>query len=395
MHLGVLMVTGAYPPEVTGGGVHCRELVRSLQGHVKFTVLTISADSSLPKSGEMDGASVYRVVVDVNRIGSKLRAALYLAGRFFLLHRQFDIIHFHGFSQKTILLTILAKFFRKTMVLTLHTADHDEPLSIRSKGRLAFWCYSQADLFISISPRLSNAYLASGLPQTKLRLIPDGVDLERFRPGDQGERLALRRALGLPEELVLILFVGFFSREKHPDLLFDVWARTLVNDLPTTGIVFVGATRSRYFEVDPGLAQKIKAEAKRLGVERQVVFVEVTHEVEKYYRTANVFVLPSSREGLSLVLLEAMATGLPCIASRLQGVTDVVIEDRVNGILVPPGDAAALEGALRFLLQDPIRAQELGRKARERVKKQYSITRTATHHLETYQLLAAQSTSGG
>jgi len=388
MQPGVLMVTGAYYPEVSGGALQCREVVRALQGRAKFTILTTSTDSSLPEVGEVDGVPVYRVVVDVSRVGSKLRAALCLASTFIRLCRRFDIVHFHGFSQKNLLLTMLAKLFRKTLVLHLRTAGHDEPLSIRSKGRLAFWSYSQADLFLGISPYLQQLYYSSGLPREKFWLIPNGVDLERFRPGDRDQRQALRRELRLPEELTLILFVGFFSHEKHPDLLFEAWTRLLVGELPITGLVFVGATRSRYYEVDPALAQKIRAESHRRGVEKQVIFVEVTHEIEKYYRAADVFVLPSSREGFSNALLEAMATGLPCVASKLQGVTDVSIDNGINGLLFPPGDVVALENALRSLLKDPTFAQELGSRARATVEERYSITQTASRTLEAYQRLA-------
>jgi len=159
--------------------------------------------------------------------------------------------------------------------------------------------------------------------------------------------------------------------------------------LPDTGLVFVGATRSRYHEVDPALAQKIRDEAQHLGVEKQVIFIEVTHEIEKFYRAADLFVLSSSREGMPLALLEAMATGLSCVASRLPGVTDVVIEDGVNGFLVPPGDVGALEDALRILLRYPALAQNLGRKARETVQEHYSTTQMASLYLKAYQRLTA------
>lgn len=385
------MVMGAYYPEVSGAGLQCRELVRVLQNCVAFTILTTTADPSLPAVGEVDGVPVYRVAVDVDRLGSKLKAALHLASTFVQLRGSFDIVHLHGFSQKSLLLIFLAKLFRKRLVLKLTSVGHDDSLSIHRRGRLAFWCYSLADLFVGVSPRLQQLFHSSELPREKFWLIPNGVDLERFRPGEQGERQALRQELGLPEGQALILFVGFFSHEKRPDLLFEAWTRIQAERLLATGLVFVGATCSRYYEVDPGLAQKIRAEARRLGVEKQVVFVEVTHEIEKYYQATDVFVLPSSREGLPNALLEAMATGLPCVASRLSGVTDVIIDHGVNGLLVSPGDAAALEGALRFLLRDPTRAQELGRRARETVEERYSIARTAARHLEAYQRLAAQS----
>ncbi len=393
MRPGVLMVTGAYYPEVSGAGVQCRTLVNALKDQVDFSVLTTTLDRQLPLEDVVDSVAVYRVPVDPTSPLSLVRAALRIARLFVTLRSRFQIIHLHGFSRKTLLVILLARCFRKRIIQKLTMVGDDDPLSIRKSGRVAFWWYSRADLYFGVSPRLQELYHSSALPREKFWLIPNGVDLERFRPGDQGERQALRRELGLPEELTLILFVGLFSHVKHPDLLFEAWTRLLVGELPPTGLVFVGATRSRYYEVDSALAQKIQAEAQRLGVEKRVIFVEVIHKIEKYYRAADVFVLPSSREGLPNALLEAMATGLPCVVSRLPGVTDDVIHHGINGLLFPPGDGTALEGALRFLLQDPTRAKELGRKARETVEERYSITQIASRMLEAYERLAGQSPS--
>lgn len=385
---GVLMVTGAYYPEVSGGGLQCREIVRALGDSVEVIVLTTSTDPSLPAVGKVDGVPVHRVPVDVDRWISALTAAARLVAAFVGLRSRFQIVHLHGFSRKSMLVILLARLSGKKVILKLSSAGYDDPLAVRAKGSVRFWCYSRADLFVGVSPALGELYDSSGLPRERFRLIPNGINLGRFRPGDPRERQALRRELELPDDLALILFVGFFSREKHPDLLFQAWARLQGQEVPPTGLVFVGATRSRYYEIDRSMARRMRTEAQRLGVEKHLVFVEVTHEIEKYYRAADMFVLPSSREGFSNALLEAMATGLPCVASKLDGVTDGLIDHGVNGLLVPSGDVAALQGALRSLLQDPAGAQALGKKARETVRERYSITQTASRVLEAYRTLA-------
>lgn len=393
---GVLMVVGAYSPEVSGGGLQCRELVRALNSEMPCTILSVSADFSLPRIGEVDGVPVYRIPVDTTRLGSKMRAATHLAWTFIRLRRRFSLVHFHGFSEKTILLTLLSKLLRTRTLLTLHTADHDEPASIRAKGRLAFWCYAQVDCFVGVSPYLHERYLASRLPEEKFRLIPGGIDLRRFHPpADPDERRRLRQELRLPDRLPLILFVGFFSHDKRPRLLFDAWSRLQGDRIPPTGLVFVGATRSPYFEVDAGLADAIRAEARRLGLADRVRFVEATHEIEKFYRAVDLFVLPSARESMSMALVEAMASGLPCIASRLPGVTDRIIDHGVNGILVPSGDVVAMEGALRALLEQPEEARVLGRRARTRVEERYSMAQTAARYLQAYRALAGLKRLGG
>jgi len=381
----VLMVTGAYYPEVSGGGLQCQAIVKVLKEQIPFIILSVSTNAALPSVGEVDGVPVYRVAVVTNRRRSRLLVAIRLTRIFLRLQSRFDVVHFHGFSDKTILLTILAKLLHKRILLTLHTAGHDEPLSIRLKGSLAFWCYAQADRVAGVSPYMQERYLAAGLPSEKFQLIPGGVDLERFRPPSQEEGQRLRQALGLPAHLKLILFVGFFSHEKRPRLLFDAWVRLQREGVPPTGLVFVGATRSPYFEVDAELAETIRQEAGSLGLTDRLVFVEETHAIEQFYRSVDIFVLPSSRESMSMALVEAMASGLPCIASRLPGVTDRMIDHGTNGLLVPSGDADALEAALRFLLEHPGEARALGARARVRVEERYAITRTAAHYGEVYQ----------
>ena len=126
-------------------------------------------------------------------------------------------MHLHGFSQKSILLVLLARLFGKKVVITIHTAGQDEPDAIRRLGRLAYYCYSSADRFIAISNRLAENYRQSGLPVERLVVAPNAVDTERFTPLAAEARTALRRRLGIaPDDLPWILFVGFFSAGQAP-----------------------------------------------------------------------------------------------------------------------------------------------------------------------------------
>jgi glycosyltransferase involved in cell wall biosynthesis len=115
-----------------------------------------------------------------------------------------------------------------------------------------------------------------------------------------------------------------------------------------------------------------------------VFFVESTLAVDKYFRAADLFVLPSIREGLSIALLEAMSTGLACVATRLPGSTDTMIRDGVNGVLVAPDDRDGFTGAIRLLLDDRERAARFGSAARQTVVDRYSIQKTAPAWLSVY-----------
>jgi glycosyltransferase involved in cell wall biosynthesis len=364
---GVLMVTGAYYPELSGAGLQCRALVRQLHDDVGFTVLTTTTDPSLPATDERDGVPVHRVFVDPRSAWSKLTAGWRMTRVLFGERRRFSVVHLHGFSQKTMLLVVLALVTGKRVAIKLTSVGHDDPASIRARGPLAYWCYSRARMFFGVSPGLQALYAASGLRSGRFRLIPNGVDLQRFQPASPEDRRALRTELGLPVNGPVILFVGFFSREKCPDLLFDAWSRLAADADRSSVLVFVGATRSSYYEVDDRLATGIRERAARLGLEARLRFVEESREIEKYQRAADIFVLPSVREGLPNALLEAMACGTACVATRLPGVTDSLIDDQESGILVPPRDSDALEAALTRLVSEPDRGGGRGARAPPRM----------------------------
>jgi glycosyltransferase involved in cell wall biosynthesis len=321
------------------------------------------------------------VFVDPRDRGSVARAAVALSVAFARLARQVDIVQLHGFSRKSILLMALATALRKRRVIKLTSVGDDDPPAIRARGRVAFAAYLRADLFVGVNPRQRELCAAAGIPPARFVLIPNGVDLERFRPATPQERAQLRRALGLPEARRLTLFVGFFSREKQPHVLFEAWRR---QGCEGGGLVFVGATHSPYHEIDPRLADTIRAGARREGLADRVWFVERTDTIEDYYRAADVFALPSLREGMPNALLEAMACGLPCVVSRLPGVTDWVIDDEHSGLLVDPADVVALAAALERVLADPAFAMRLGAAACAKARASYSLEQLAAGYLTAY-----------
>lgn len=381
---GVLMVTGAYMPELSGAGLQCREIVRQLRDAASFMILTTGTDRSLPADDACDGVPVHRVFVDPASAWSKLAAAWRMTRFVVTRRRRFSILHLHGFSQKSIVLVILGVLLRKRIAITLTSVGHDDPISMRTRGRLTYWCYSRARAFFGVSQGFQPLYDASGLPASRFRVIPNGVNLERFHPASADERRALRRALGLPPDATMILFIGFFSREKSPDVLFDAWARLAAGGDASSILVLVGATQSSYYEVDPNLAVEIRQRASEMGLTDRIYFPGVTREIENYHRAADIYVLPSVREGLPCALQEAMACGTACIASRLPGVTDVLIDDGISGLLLPPRDVPALRDALSGLVSHPERARAMGERAHQRIVRDYAMAATARQYLAGY-----------
>lgn len=389
---GVLMVTGAYFPELSGGGLQARAVVRALSDRVTFSVLTTSTDPRLPPRSEEDGIPIRRVFVTPGSAASELKAAFALALAFLGWADRFDTVNLHGFSRKGILLATLSRLLRKRFVLTLQTGIHDEPAGVRALGGLAYWAYTRADLYISVSPGLSRAYREAGLPEACLREISNAVDTDRFQPASPDERAALRRELNLPAGVPIVLFVGYFSRDKRPNLLYDAWARTA--PAGASSLLFVGATKATYQEIEEGLADDIRRHAAAARLSDRVLFVESTHTIEKYFRAVDAYALPSIREGLPIALLEAMSSGLPCIATRLAGSTDVIIEHGMNGLLVEPDDAQGFAEGLQSVLESGDVAVRLGTAARHTIVERFSIARTAPAWLAAYREGEERSEAG-
>ena len=383
----VLMVTGAYAPETSGASLQCRNLIRSLRSDADFTVLTTSTDPSLPWHSEVDGIPVRRITVDPSSRMSKALAIERMAASFFELSRHFEIVHLHGFSQKSVLVIALAKLLGKRIVIKLTSVGHDDPASIRATGTMMWTAYRQADRFIGVTPRFADGFDATGLDRHRFVFIPNGVELTRFTPASPDVRAEFQRQLRIPTGDPVILFVGFFSREKNPDVLFDAWLSLIDRGLNST-LVFVGATTGTYYEIDASLAGRIKSRAEQRGVSDRIVFVESADDIEDYYRAADIFALPTAREGLPNVLLEAMASGVPPVITRLEGVTDWIVNAGVTGELVRSADSASFADAIAPLLASPERRQAIGHAAREHVALHFDITRTARQTLEVYDQLS-------
>jgi glycosyltransferase involved in cell wall biosynthesis len=382
--LSVLMVTGAYHPEISSGGLQCQTMARALAGRATVRVLTTAVDTTLPSEAVVDAVPVTRVHIDVTSTPSRLGAMGRMAAALARLVPASDVVHIHGCSSKNVPVVLATRAAGRPVVLSLHTAGHDEPDAVKQSGRLRWWAFRSVDRYLSVSPSLVDAYLSAGLPADQIECIPNGIDTTRFAPADDRDRAALRQELGLPIDRPVVVFVGFFSHDKQPQILVDAWLRAHARSGVDATLVLVGASRSAYFEVDDEIAERIQETARTQGRADRLVLAGTTLAVDRYLRAADVFVLPSRREGLPVALLEAMACGLPCIASRLRGSTDAIIADGENGFLVPVGDVEAVATALTDVFTDRPRSVALGVAARQTVVDRYSSDFVAQRWLETY-----------
>jgi glycosyltransferase involved in cell wall biosynthesis len=259
----------------------------------------------------------------------------------------------------------LAREAGRPLVFTYHTRydkyAHYVPLPRPLVTRLALrWSLAfatTADLVVAPSEAVAVDLRARGL-RRPVAVVPTGLDLGRFRPVAAHTRRAARRALGLPLDGRLLLYVGRLDREKNLPLLIEAFA-SLVGEQSHLRLVLVGqGTQARAF----------RALVARRGLAGRVHFGGgvAPSEVTRYYQAADVFTFTSTTETQGLSVLEAMACGLPVVAIRASGVEEAVL-DGVNGLLVAE-DPGVFAAAVREVLEDPHLAAKLAAGARERVQ---------------------------
>lgn len=190
-----------------------------------------------------------------------------------------------------------------------------------------------------------------------------GVDDARFRP-DREAANAVRRALNVPRDVPLLLFLGRITRDKGVLDLAKAFAR-LVDEGRDIHLAMVGPDEG-------GLALAIQKICARCAT--RVHFVGFIERPEHFMAAADIFCLPSYREGFGAVVIEAAAIGVPAVASAIYGVTDAVV-DGETGLLHPPGDHDAMVRCLATLIDDPDLRQRMGHGARERAIRDFGARR--------------------
>lgn len=198
-----------------------------------------------------------------------------------------------------------------------------------------------------------------GLPAGQVHVVPNGVDPERFQPGD-------RRPAG---RVLRVAWLGAVVPTKGLEVLVRAMAAT-----PGVELMLAGTGE---------LEDHLRALAGRLGVGDRTQWLGWVDDPAPLLGTVDALVLPSLAENLPLSVLQAMSAGAPCVVTRVGGVPEMVT-DNVDGLLVPPGDADALAGALQRLRDDPGLRERLGRQARCTVLHRFTLTGSVDQLLEVY-----------
>jgi glycosyltransferase involved in cell wall biosynthesis len=237
-----------------------------------------------------------------------------------------------------------------------------EPMMVRALKWLPRMVYRRADAIACISSVLEDEAVKSGVPRERVHLLPNAVDMRRFRPPTLEERSARRRALNVGADEIVCLFVGRLSLEKGLMDLLEAWRLAQ----PADGVLVIAGPDMVNNAWDAGPSARAFVHRHQLG--GSVKFIGASSDVPAILQAADVLVQPSHFEAQGLSAVEALACGVPVIATAVGGLKDFVV-DGVNGRLVSPRDPAALSAAIRELVLNRQLRERLAASARPSVER--------------------------
>lgn len=290
-----------------------------------------------------------------------------------LQRQQADLLHCHGYKEN--FYGLLARHG-----LPCVTTNH---LWKRNSRALHLYCWLDAKLsrhfdhVVAVSAPIQQELLAAGVPAAKISRIANGIDTAPFQqPLSAAQRATVRASLGIGPERLAVGMVSRLGVEKGHAYALEAIA-ALSARYPRLLLAIVGT--------GPLLAE-LQTTVLRLGLGQQVIFCGQRSDIADVVRAFDLFLLPSLAEGLPMALLEAMAAGLPTVATQVGDVT-AAIEHEVSGLLTPPGDAAALAEALERLLASAQLRQQLGRAGAAVIEQHFSARQMAHQYCRLYDRL--------
>lgn len=353
--LNVLVFTTVFPsPALPTQGSFTPARLAPLKGECAMRVVSPTAwfrrRGKVPSRGEWEGFPVdYPSFVNVPGLFRNLNGAFLFASsvqRVRSIQREFDfdLIDAHFTYPDGFAAVLLGKLFRRPVTITLHGTLVMLAAFPDRRPALSY-ALRNATRIISVSQELADKAVELGASRDRIAIIENGVDTQRFAPRD---RLTARRALGLPEQGRLLISIGHLTRRKGYHRVLDVLP-SLLRTIPDLRYVVIGRPS---LEGDAG--PSLREQTKRLGLEDKVIWAgeQSPDEVATWLNASDAYVLSSDFEGCPCSIYEAMASGLPVVASRV-GEVGRMVPEGMGVVFDRPDDRRALEEGLLRALGDP------------------------------------------
>lgn len=370
----IIFVIRYFHPFIGGLEKNTLNLAASLmQKGIDVKIITSKFSRSWPRRETVKGVPVCRLT------SPRIKGAGAFLFLFFLFchlikHRsQYNTIHAFQIGYTAAFSMVMGKILGKKTVLTLASSGSGGDISRHKKtllGRLYIVLCRLATRIVILNKTMCDELKSISYNEHASAFIPNGVNLRKYSRGEPN--ITLQKKMGLTDEKV-IMYTGRLAPEKG--LYFLIRAYTKLHTAIPTKLFILGDGKELL-----GLRKTIKL----YNAGDRIKLLPAVDEVSDFLQIADIFVMPSQFEGLSNAILEAMACGLPVIATRVVGNIDI-IQDGINGILIEPNDEQSLINAITLLLTNPDKARALGLNAQMMVQQEYSLDKTVGKYVLLYE----------
>jgi glycosyltransferase involved in cell wall biosynthesis len=371
------MYTAYFAPEYSGAALQALTLAKELRGRGHHVEFITNRWPGLADDAVVEGFTVRRLEPGRGQKHRELRLWFNMAQYVWARRRDFDVLHGHGAYFTNAFIGPLARVLGLRSVIKASLANDDlHGLSRTASGKLHRLMLSCIDACVAISRDLVDEFEAGGLDPGRVHHLPNGVDTVRFTRAEGAARLSMRATMGLPQDRPIALYVGVLDKRKNILWLAEQWVAHKAFD---TGALLLAVGPQARDDPEGVLRQRLSDMAN----EHPDLFTlhDFHADVAAYYRCADLLILPSAREGLPNVVLEAMASGLPCVAARASGSKELIVEGE-TGHTFAPDDLADLARAVKACLSE--KGAVMGENAWHLAQQRYSIPSIADSYQAIY-----------
>lgn len=242
-------------------------------------------------------------------------------------------------------------------------------------ARIERWLHKRMSLVIANSEAIRRDLLNEGIPEHRTQVILNGVDTDAIRP-DENRGNELRQSLDIPSEsLVLMIVANLIPYKGHADLIEALGS---IRETLPDGWQLLCVGR------DDGIGNALQAQSTQAGLSAHIQFLGSRSDIPTLLNVADISLLCSHEEGLPNAVIEAMAAGVPTIATEVGG-TGEIIDHKVTGMLVPPRNPGVLAQSILELVQDTARRETMGKAARAEIESTYGLDICARAYDDLYQ----------
>lgn len=373
--MNILFLINCYPPVIGGA----EKLVESLSHE-----LAIREYSSLIITRWVSGSSLisrskWRTVYRIPCFGPKpiksLMFRIFSSILLIVLKSKYDLIHAHSLDSPAAIASNIGPVLGKPVYITIHNTGKVKAMTRRTGGEKKLRrIIKHSRALVSINREITEELEQSGCPRDKIAFIQNGVNTRIFHPLDNEEKLHKTKSMGFAERDIF-LFVGDFIHQKGIDTLLEAWSIFGKNSNTKNCILLLIG--------DGALGKSMRNLARELNLEPNTRFLGARNDVHRYLQIANVFIQPSRWEGLSIALLEALASETTVIATPVGGANEI-ITDGFNGLISPIDNPIVLASKISILNEDRELSRHMAIEGRRTVEKGYSIGKCTDNYLRLF-----------